>query len=110
MRLAIIALALALPSCASSDPCTSDITAFVMAQDFIRRDLRSPSTAEFPLINAEGVSSTPTTTKTGQCAFTVRTFVDAQNGFGATIRQNYTVTVVPDPDGVNWTMEDISRY
>jgi len=79
-----------------------------MSQEFVKRQLRSPSTADFPLINASGVSVSRFTNDDGRCAFTVRGYVDAQNGFGATVRQNYTVMLAPDSNGTDWSLLGIT--
>lgn len=76
--------------------------AFTMANEFIKDELKAPTTAEFPSMVADGVNLIPTTTGDGKCAFIVQTYVDAQNSFGAMIRQGYSVTVAPDADGKNW--------
>lgn len=102
MRYAVL-LFLALAGCSRTPPCEDKIAAFVMAQEFVKRDLRSPSTADFPMITADGVSSVPITLDDGRCAFAVRTYVDAQNAFGGVVRETFSLTVAPDPDGVNWS-------
>ena len=100
----------ALASCSSTPPCEDEIVAFVMAQDFIKRQLRAPSTADFPMIIADGVSSKPTTLADGRCAFDVRTYVDAQNAFGGTVRENFRVTLAPDDSGTSWSLIEIAAY
>lgn len=104
MRFVVVgALAILLAGCAGKSPCEDEIGAFVMAQEFVKRDLKAPASAEFPYITAEGVSSRPTTAN-GRCAFNVVTYVDAQNSFGAKLRKTYMVTLAPDPDGSNWSL------
>lgn len=78
-----------------ADPCKERVMAFVQAQHFIKRQLKAPSTAEFPMIADIGNASTPAMVTGGKCGFIVDTYVDAQNSFGATIRARYTVTVAP---------------
>jgi len=56
-----------------------------MCRDHIQELLRSPSTASFPPFRAEGVSIIDE----GKGAYQVRGYVDAQNGFGATIRNDF---------------------
>lgn len=65
--------------------CESKFSAEVAAEDIILQLLRSPSTAEFP--------SRPTVLYLGDCRHLVTSQVDAQNSFGATIRQDYAVEV-----------------
>lgn len=101
-------LVTALAGCSKKPVCDDDITAFVMSQEFIKRQLKSPSTAEFPLITDSEVSVTKAPNGKS-CIFHVRTPVDAQNSFGATVRSYFTVDLRPDDErGVNWTMVAIS--
>jgi len=103
-----VVAAVALAGCSKTPPCEDEIGAFVAAQQFIRQELLSPSTAEFPYISAEGNRIYPLTWHDGRCVFTIRTFVDAQNAFGGTVRQKFSVTVTPildQPD--RWTLVSI---
>lgn len=68
--------------------------ASIKARDFVRDTLRSPSTASFP--QRGKVASHP------GCAFTVSGQVDAQNGFGATVREYYSVTIRYDAKKDAW--------
>ncbi|MDC0358152.1 hypothetical protein OAO01_04990 [Oligoflexia bacterium] len=69
--------------------CNSDnIGAYVMAQDFVKENLKSPSTAKFPW----GTSDS-TIVNLGDCKYRVKSYVDAQNSFGGMIRNNYDVVV-----------------
>jgi hypothetical protein len=63
----------------SSDPANNDDLAIVTCQDVVTQNLKSPSTASFP-----EVPTISGDTITGE--------VDAQNGFGATIRADFQCT------------------
>lgn len=109
-RVSALALAAILAGCSKTPPCEDRIGAFVMAQEFIKRDLKAPSTAVFPYIGGENTSD-PTKTGDGRCAFAVRMSVDAQNSFGAQLRQRYSVVLSPDQDGSgNWSLESITPF
>lgn len=41
-------------------------------------------------------------TRGADCTFNIRGVVDAQNGFGATVRHNYSVTVRYDSEADRW--------
>lgn len=58
------------------------------AQDYVKQGLRSPSTAEFPTTFLHTDDYTVTRYKD---TVTVRSHVDSQNGFGVTVRSNFTV-------------------
>ena len=107
MRYLGLGAAMLLGACSSTPPCEDDVEAFVMAQTFVSQSLRAPATAEFPSLGDEGTSSNRTVMADGSCAFNVRIFVDAQNGFGAMIREHYFVTVAPD-GGDSWRLIGIS--
>lgn len=55
------------------------------AQNFVKKNLKAPSTAKFP----------PTTTArvypTGTDSYRVHSYVDSQNGFGAMLRSDWVV-------------------
>lgn len=57
------------------------------AQDGIKKKLKAPSTAEFPGLRESEV------TREGPDVFIVKSYVDAQNSFGAKIRNHFTVKV-----------------
>lgn len=70
----------------ASDESNLDSTAVVMCKDFVKSSLVSPSTADFPWLDH-------TVQKLGQGTYIVRSYVDAQNKFGAMIRANYSCEV-----------------
>lgn len=112
MRFVVISVAALIftSGCSKTPPCEDKYSAFTMANKFIKAKLRSPSSADFPVVNAKGVSARPEILSNGQCAFTITTYVDAQNGFGATIRQNFSVTVAPDAYGREYKLIEIFSY
>lgn len=60
--------------------------AWVCAQDVVSSELKSPSTAKYCTYPEA------TVTKQGS-TYTIKGYVDAQNGYDTTIRQNFTVTL-----------------
>lgn len=60
----------------------------VMAETFVRKQLKSPSTADFPWHPDEY-----TATEIEKNVWRVSGYVDAQNSFGATIRTHWTVII-----------------
>ena len=60
-------------------------SAYIHAQEFVKQALKSPSTAEFPL--------TASTQEVEPNRFISQGYVDAQNGFGAMIRNQFVVTL-----------------
>ena len=77
------------------------VSAFVMSQRTVTANLRAPSTAEFPSINAVNVSPV------GDCRYVVSAFVDAQNGFGAQIRTPYRAVMERDPESGGWRLLEL---
>jgi hypothetical protein len=80
---------------------SDDIGAFVMAKGFVKKVLKSPSTAEFPWGTTDS-----TIRNIGNCTYDVRSYVDAQNSFGAKIRNNYHVVVKYEGND-KWTAQKI---
>lgn len=83
--------------------CEDTTMAFVMSQKFIRNRLKSPSSASFPSITADGVQ----TASISDCGFMVRAYVDAQNSFGAQIRTPYSIKLRYNRDSNDWSGWDV---
>ena len=66
-------------------PDGDEVGAYVVCQQWVEEQLRSPSTADFPTTNTADI------TQAGK-VWTVRSYVDAQNGFGATVRTPFVCT------------------
>lgn len=62
--------------------------AWTAAIDTVKRNLKAPSTAKFPFSYYNQDIK-----KTSYDTFVVNSYVDAQNGFGAMIRSNFSVTI-----------------
>jgi len=89
---------------ARAKDCKNTTLAFVMSQEFVRRRLKAPSTAEFPYITNDQVA---VSTK-ADCTFRVVAWVDAQNGFGAQIRSRYVVDLkLIDDEAGTWQAIDV---
>lgn len=71
--------------------------AYQIAQTFVERQLKSPSTAEFPRS-----SSSDVTIKKDYRTYEISSHVDSQNSFGAQVRSDFDITVRFDGDG-NWS-------
>ncbi len=66
---------------------SSEVTvsnAYIISQEFVKSNLVSPATADFPWSYDNFVQDNDTT-------FWINGHVDSQNGFGATIRTNYLI-------------------
>lgn len=79
--------------------------AVVQCQNYVRDHLRSPSTADFPWLDHAVVPS-------GNETYMVKSYVDAQNGFGATVRTDYICEIRylggDAADQGNWSLIDLS--
>ena len=78
------------------------ITASVMAQDFVQSELRSPSTA-----STGWQVATNTTFWVGEKEWISVFWMDATNGFGATVREGFVVMVTDHGD--TWRLVGIKR-
>ncbi len=67
-------------------------------KEFVKRRLKAPSTAEFPWSGQKAA-------KTAHGTYVVQSYVDAQNGFGAMIRNHYVCEVVRTDN--KWKLEDV---
>jgi hypothetical protein len=92
------------PGCAggsSSRPSPSSddaLTAWTMAQSFVERHLKAPSTAKYPWGYSDRVKSL------GGGRYLVNAYVDSQNSFGAQLRSNFTATL-RHAGGDSWVCE-----
>lgn len=93
----------------TSEEIISDKTpsAYIHAQGFVKQALKSPSTAVFPL--------TASTQEVEANRFISQGYVDAQNSFGATMRNQFVVTLRYTGaesyealrNGANWKLEEL---
>ena len=79
--------------------------AAIQCRDFVKERLRAPSTADFSALHESA-------SLIGENKYVVRGYVDAQNAFGAQIRNNYACTVQytggEDADSGNWRLIDLN--
>ncbi|RPI06745.1 MAG: hypothetical protein EHM64_01860 [Ignavibacteriae bacterium] len=78
--------------------------AYTMAKHFIKEQLTSPASADFASMSESNIS-----TKDG-VTFTISSYVDSQNSFGAVIRTNFVVKIRYIESTNKWRLEDISTY
>lgn len=76
----------------SDDSKDYKIEAYVMSQDFVEDYLKNPSTAKFPTYSAINVIQTGNRYK-------IEAYVDSQNSFGATTRNQYYMILERSNDG-----------
>lgn len=89
------------PTAGQRAPSRSD--ACFISQKFVRERLKAPTTAKFPAWTEENCR----VTRAGEI-WRVRSFVDAQNSFGAMIRSDYGVEMTHNPQTDTWTLHDIT--
>ena len=80
-------------------PNAKKIRVYSACQQFVTQRLKAPSTADFPSFDDKSVT-------TGANVFTVDSYVDAQNAFGAKIRTRISCNVLSD-DGDNWKLTSL---
>lgn len=69
------------------------LSAWVMSQRFVTQSLKSPSTADFGSLLGESQSADKQCTLLRETTYKCHGWVDAQNSFGATIRNDWTITL-----------------
>lgn len=84
---ALVVCAIILPAmfnATSKAPSERDMASLagIHCQEFVKTQLKAPSTADFPSLGGS-------TSKIDNSTYLVRSYVDAQNSFGATIRSNW---------------------
>jgi hypothetical protein len=72
-----------------------------MCVKFVKDTLKAPSSADFPSYGDDGTSVTETTNNMGYDSYTVSGYVDAENSFGAKLRQTWLCDT-HTYDGTNW--------
>lgn len=77
------------------------IDVYSMAHQFVEDNLKAPSTAKFPWGADEH-----SVVNLGGTQYRVSAWVDAQNGFGAMIRSDWTVVMTYQGND-RWTLDDI---
>lgn len=98
--LAVVCLIAGMAYCSQEMSGPSGPSAFVACTDFIRQRLKAPKTAEFPSVTEA------TTMGVGSDKYHVVSYVDAQNSFGAMIRQSTDCTVQWLPTG-QWKLVSV---
>lgn len=103
--LAFFLMALSISACSTgSGTVTSTgpdkIEAYVMAQVFVEKWLKAPSTAQYPLASEAIINDL------GDGRWRVQAWVDSQNSFGAMVRNNFTCTL-KYTGGDNWRVEKL---
>lgn len=76
------------------------LSAYVMAQDFVSSQLKAPSTAKFQSYSKDLVQDL------GGGRYRISAYVDAQNSFGATMRNKFNCTVKYTGNN-KWVSEEV---
>jgi hypothetical protein len=74
------------------------VGAYTACEYFVKERLKAPRSAKFPWYNESMVRYNGST-------YTVQSYVDAQNSFGAQLRMNFICSVTPS--GESWKLVDI---
>jgi hypothetical protein len=77
----------------------TDVDAKIMCERFVKDRLKSPGSADF--------SEENDVTEAGG-SWTVSGVVDSQNSFGALLRNQFSCTVKPRPDGKTWDLVSLT--
>lgn len=86
------------------DKCDSDVGAFVMSQNFVKKKLKFPSSANFPYIDDSAVYVYGDIDKKGLeiCKYSVHAYVESKNDFGVMVNNKYTVDLEYNVKSDNW--------
>jgi hypothetical protein len=103
---ALAAATIALPAltaCGSSSSKPLDQGAAVMCEEFVKERLKSPGSAKFSDVFDTKIK---TLSDKKPWKYKVTGYVDSQNSFGASVRNNYVCTI-STKDDKNWTLDDL---
>lgn len=98
---AIIAIAMWSSSRPKPPYLPSDTDAFVMCEQFVTDRLKAPKTADFASMSNSSISSLNSDT------YTISSYVDSQNGFGAMVRTKF-ICKVKYVGNEKWRLEDLT--
>ncbi|MEZ4104293.1 MAG: hypothetical protein R3B60_03325 [Candidatus Paceibacterota bacterium] len=80
----------------------TDSQTYIISQNFVKEILKAPATADFPFGEYTHI-------KNDEDTHTVTSYVDSENGFGANVRNNWTVTLTHNGGDwatqSNWTLD-----
>jgi hypothetical protein len=76
-------------------------TVWRICQERVSAGLKAPASAEFPSYDERSIHQSG-------ALWTVNSYVDAQNSFGAQLRTRYTCTASFHPDGATYDIESIT--
>jgi hypothetical protein len=74
------------------------IEAYTIAQIQIEKELKAPGSASFPLEKSASVRFD----NTNDCLFVIQSYVDAENTFGAKLRNQWEASVLYNPHLDTW--------
>ncbi len=80
------------------------LSAWTMAKQFVTQSLRSPSTASFESDNDDYQDPTKCVLPISENTYRVHGWVDSQNGFGATVRSYFVLTVRYNKERDTWSV------
>ena len=97
----VAVLVFCMAKCNTAPGDNSPITAeaWYIAKQFATQSLKTPKTAEFPSLHADGVKIVDL----GNGKYSVSGYADAENSFGAKVRQYFMVEVQKQTYDDKWT-------
>lgn len=96
------AVALTCAACSSTPrPPHDRATAYVMCQQWLEERLKSPASADYPFGGSAEMKDL------GEGKYSIASYVDAQNSFGAMMRINYSCTT-QWVEGTTWRLESMT--
>lgn len=94
-----------LVACSGSGEPLSE-SAAVMCEQFVKKNLKSAGSAEFPGVTDADYAKTTTLSNAKPWKYKVTGVVDSDNSFGASVRSDYVCTV-STKDNDTWTLDDL---
>jgi len=88
-------------SAEAPNPCPHEAGAYLEARRAVEGMLKSPRTADFPRMSHSAVI----VDNYAECEYLIRSYVDAENSFGANVRTVWTADVTHDLESRRWTAD-----
>jgi hypothetical protein len=99
--LGIVSAIVAPPKQQPTERIANPYTVWRICRERVSAELKAPSTADFPSYSEQAISHSG-------ALWTVNSYVDAQNSFGAKLRTRYTCTARFNPADATYDIESVS--
>lgn len=94
----VLFLCLIIPFTACENETDENAVVWTFVQECVSKNLKSPSTAKFPTYNHATIKQVGDSSEDIKQKWHVESYVDAENSFGAKVRQNFSIDIIRHND------------